>query len=159
MPFGILHSPYIRRPQDLKDMLVFIYMLSLFRCFAGSITGPYAGSCSRTSRGATHFPKTNTSVTGIPRRSLRRSLYNNPSRGNTHSKKISVQHAQATSRLSGISPPAPVSFGLEVFMHRFPFGAKCARMGHRAYFEHEIFTLEAPTHTGVLEHCSMAGMD
>ena len=54
---------------------------------------------------------------------------------------------------------APVSFGLEVFMHRFPFGAKCARMGHRAYFEHEIFTLEAPTHTGVLEHCSVAGMD
>ena len=159
MPFGILHSPYIRRPQDLNDMLVFISMLSLFRCFAGSITGPYAGSCSRTSRGATHFPKTNTSVTGIPRRSLRRSLYNNPSRGNTHSKKISVQHTQATSRLSGISPPAPVSFGLEVFMHRFPFGAKCARMGHRAYFEHEIFTLEAPTHTGVLEHCSVAGVD
>ena len=159
IPFGILHSTYMRPLQNLRDTLVFVCMLSLFRCFAGSIAGPYAGSCSRTSRGATHFPNTNTSVTVIPRRSLRRSLYNNPSRGNTHSKKISVQHTQATCRLSGISPPAPVSFGLEVFMHRFPFGATCARMGHRAYFEHEIFTLEAPTHTGVLEHCSVAGMD
>ena len=79
MPFGILHSTYIRRPQDLKDMLVFVCMLSLFKCFAGSIAGPYAGSCSRTSRGATHFPKTGTSVTVIPQ---------------PISKKISVQQPQ-----------------------------------------------------------------
>ena len=94
IPFGILHSTYIRRPQNLKDMLVFVCMLSLFRCFAGSIAGSYAGSCSRTSRGATHFPKTNTRATVIPRRSLRRSLYNNPRRGDTHSKKISVHTVQ-----------------------------------------------------------------
>ena len=97
IPFGILHSTYIRRPQNLKDMLVFVCMLSLFRCFAGSIAGSYAGSCSRTSRGDTHFPKTNTRVTVIPRRSLRRSLYNNPRRGDTHSKKISVHTFQELS--------------------------------------------------------------
>ena len=144
MPFGILHSPYIRRPQDLKDMLVFIYMLSLFRCFAGSIAGPYAGSCSRTSRGATHFPKTNARATVIPRRSLRRSLYNNPSRGNTHSKKISVQHTQATSRLSWISPPAPVAFGLEVFYAPLPLWCQMCTDGSScvlwAYDLHPVST-------------------
>ena len=125
MPFGILHSTYIRRPQDLKDMLVFIYMLSLFRCFAGSITGPYARPCSRTSRGATHFPMTNTRATVIPRRSLRRSLYNIPRRGDTHSKKISVQHPQATSRLTWMHPPGAETFGSEVSCQMYTDGSSC----------------------------------
>ena len=73
IPFGFLHSTYIRRPHDLNDMLLFVCMLSLFRCFAGSIAGSYAGSCSRTSRGATHFP--NAEDESHVAQHLRRSLY------------------------------------------------------------------------------------
>ena len=43
-------------------------------------------------------------------------------------------------------------------MNIFGLRAICARMGHRADSEHKILTLEAPTHTGVLEHCSVGGM-
>ena len=108
IPFGILHSTYIRRPHDLNDMLVFVCMLSLFRCFAGSIAGSYAGSCSRTSRGATHFPKTNAKAV-IPRGYLRRLLSYNPRRGHTHRRSL------YTSRPARISPPDPVSFFLVLF--------------------------------------------
>ena len=44
-------------------------------------------------------------------------------------------------------------------MYILALRAKCARMGHRADSEHKILTLEAPTHTGVLEHCSVGGMN
>ena len=44
-------------------------------------------------------------------------------------------------------------------MYIFALRAKCARMGHRANFEHKILTLEAPPHAGVLELCSVAGMN
>ena len=44
-------------------------------------------------------------------------------------------------------------------MNIFGLCPKGARMRHRADSEHQILTLEAPTHTGVLEHCSVGGMN
>ena len=60
---------------------------------------------------------------------LRRSLYNNPRRANTHSKKISVQHPQPISRQSWIYPPAPVSFGLGVFYAPLPLSCQMCTDG------------------------------
>ena len=56
---------------------------------------------------------------------LRRSLYNNPRRANTHSKKISVQHPQAISRLSWMHPPGAESFGSEVSCQMYTDGSSC----------------------------------